>query len=146
MQAVLFMGLQASGKSSFYLQQFYQTHIRLNMDMLRTRHREQILLSACLTGKQPFVIDNTNPTREDRERYIVPAKEHRFSICGYYFQSSLEQCLTRNAARYGKAKIPDIALKGTHNKLVLPSYDEGFDELFYVTMMDNGFQVEKWQA
>ena len=70
MKGVIFMGLQASGKSSFYLQQFYDTHIRLNLDMLKTRHREQLLFRACLTAKQPLVIDNTNPTLEDRRRYI----------------------------------------------------------------------------
>jgi len=25
--------------------------------------------------KQPFVVDNTNPTKKDRQRYIVPAAE-----------------------------------------------------------------------
>ena len=56
------MGLQASGKSSFYLQQFYDTHIRLNLDMLKTRHREQLLFRACLTAKQPLVIVDILPT------------------------------------------------------------------------------------
>ena len=66
MNGIIFMGLQASGKSSFYLQNFYKTHIRLNLDMLKTRHREDILFEACLVAKQPLVIDNTNPTIDDR--------------------------------------------------------------------------------
>ena len=34
MEAVIFIGLQASGKSTFYRQRFFRTHVRTNMDML----------------------------------------------------------------------------------------------------------------
>jgi predicted kinase len=74
MEAVIFVGIQASGKSTFYLQRFFETHVRINLDMLRTRHREQVLIEACVAGKQSFVIDNTNATREQRARYIAPAR------------------------------------------------------------------------
>ena len=73
-QLVILMGAQASGKSSFYLHQFFATHIRINLDMLKTRHREKLIFEACLAAKQSVVIDNTNPTRQDRARYIGPAK------------------------------------------------------------------------
>ena len=56
MEAVIFVGIQASGKSTFYKERFFDTHVRLNLDMLRTRHREKLLLRACLEGKQPFVL------------------------------------------------------------------------------------------
>jgi predicted kinase len=61
MNGIIFIGLQGSGKSTFFLQQFYKTHIRLSMDMLRTRYREKLLFQACLTAKQPVVMDNTKP-------------------------------------------------------------------------------------
>ena len=61
MECVIFIGLQASGKSSFCIEYFSTTHIRLNMDMLNTRYRENILLNACANAKQSVVIDNTNP-------------------------------------------------------------------------------------
>lgn len=67
MEVVIFVGLQASGKSSFYREKFIDTHIRLNLDLLKTRHREQILFDACLKAKQPVAIDNTNPTISDRQ-------------------------------------------------------------------------------
>ena len=78
MEAVIFIGLQASGKSSFYRDRFINTHIRLNLDMLKTRHREKLLFHACLEAKQPVVIDNTNPSKSDRLRYIPLGKEHQF--------------------------------------------------------------------
>lgn len=43
MQLIIFIGVQASGKSTFYQQQFYSTHLRLNLDMLKIRHRENQL-------------------------------------------------------------------------------------------------------
>jgi predicted kinase len=81
-QAVIFIGIQASGKSTFYHQQFALTHLRINLDMLKTRHRAQRLVETCIEVSQSFVVDNTNPTSDDRQRYIEPAKQkvhqHRF--------------------------------------------------------------------
>ncbi|MGD9170522.1 MAG: AAA family ATPase [Candidatus Thiodiazotropha sp.] len=145
MNGIIFIGLQASGKSSFFLKYFYKTHLRLNMDMLKTRNRERILLESCLVAKQPVVIDNTNPTKNDRKRYIDKFTIHRFKVTGYYFSSSIEQCLTRNMTREGKEKIPDVAIKGTYNKLELPEFTEGFDELYYVAIKDGSFHIENWK-
>jgi hypothetical protein len=82
MEAVIFTGIQAVGKSLFYKERFFTTHVRINLDMLKTRHREKLLLKACLEMKQPFVVDNTNPTIDNRKRYIGPAKQAGFQIVG----------------------------------------------------------------
>jgi signal recognition particle receptor subunit beta len=58
MDAIIFIGIQATGKSTFYKEQFFKSHVRVNMDMLKTRHREKLLLRTCLEMKQPFVVDN----------------------------------------------------------------------------------------
>ncbi|HEX4951226.1 MAG TPA: AAA family ATPase [Blastocatellia bacterium] len=134
MQAIIFIGIQASGKSTFFQQRFFHSHIRLNLDMLKTRHREQILLRACLEAKQPFVVDNTNATRADRAKYISAAKDAGFSVVGYYFQSKLKDAIGRNQRRSGKALIPVKGIMATHRKLELPSFEEGFDQLFYVAL------------
>jgi predicted kinase len=63
MEAVIFIGIQGSGKSSFFRERFFDSHVRINLDMLRTRRREELLVSACLQGGQPFVIDNTTQYR-----------------------------------------------------------------------------------
>ena len=65
-------------------------------------------------------------------------------MIAYYFQSSLEQALIWNAQREGKAKIPEIGIKGTYRKLELPSLDEGFDELYYVAYQNNEWAVKNW--
>lgn len=145
MNGVIFSGLQASGKSTYFMRNFYKTHLRLNLDMLRTRHRERILFKACLEAKQPVVIDNTNPTKADRARYIDEFKCHHFYVIGYYFSSSIEDCLIRNSSRSGKEKIPDIGIKSTYRNLEIPDYSEGFDELYYVSIQDGNFTVSEWK-
>lgn len=59
MQLVLFCGIQATGKSAFYQQRFFHSHVRLSLDLLRTRHREQRLLQVCLETQMRCVIDST---------------------------------------------------------------------------------------
>src|SRR6266480_1820193 len=57
MEMILLIGLQATGKSTYYREKFFRTHVRVNLDMLRTRQRERLLVDACITGKTKFVVD-----------------------------------------------------------------------------------------
>jgi len=43
-EAVIFVGIQATGKSSFYRKHFFDTYVRINLDMLKTRYRERLLV------------------------------------------------------------------------------------------------------
>jgi predicted kinase len=143
MEAVIFTGIQASGKSTFYRERFYDTHVRINLDMLRTRNREAILVQACLRAKQRFVVDNTNPSRLDRARYIAPAKAAGFRVISYYFEVDLPGSIARNAGREGKARIPVFGIHGTRRKLEPPESDEGFDEIHVVRILPSGaFEVQ----
>lgn len=147
MEMVLFVGIQATGKSSFYLERFFRTHVRVNLDMLKTHHREDLLVKACLEGKTPFVVDKMNLTRADRAAYIGPAKAAGFRICGYSFDSNLVGALQRNARRDAADHVPEAGLKGASAKLQLPSHSEGFDQLFSVRMDgQGGFAVEELKA
>lgn len=145
MEIVLFTGIQASGKSTFYSQHLLHSHVRISLDVVKTRHREKRLFEICLEITQPVVIDNTNPSREERARYIQPAKEKGFRVVGYYFASKIEDSLARNRQREGARRIPDQGVRGTHARLVVPSYDEGFDTLSYVKLLNGRFVIEAWQ-
>ncbi len=104
MQLIIFTGVQASGKSTFYQQSFYNTHLRINLDMLKTRHRENMIFEACLASKTKMLIDNTNPTREDRARYIGRAIDAGFEVISYYFETDLKSTLERNNQRLGTSQ------------------------------------------
>jgi predicted kinase len=146
MEMILFIGLQASGKSHFYKERFYRTHVRINLDMLKTRHREGLLLAACIAGKTRLVIDNTNLTRKDRAVYIESARTGGFDIHGYFFQSRVADCLARNASRDAEQRVPDVAILGASKRLELPSPAEGFERLHFVRLNEhNQFIVEDWK-
>ena len=134
MEVTILIGIPASGKSTFYKERFVDSHVRLNLDMLKTRHREKVLFRACLEAKQRVAIDNTNPAREDRARYIVPAKRYNFKVVGYYFHCTLEDCIRRNSKRSGSQRIPVPGIRGALRKMEIPSYSEGFDELYFVEL------------
>lgn len=144
MEAVIFAGIQASGKSSFYRERFFDTHLRINLDMLKTRHREDLLLRACIDAKQPFVVDHTNPSVVERARYIEAARAGGFRVVGYYFHSSVKEALARNARRTGKTRIPEKGIFGTYKRLQVPILEEGFSLLYHVHIDDAGrFVVEE---
>jgi predicted kinase len=147
MEAILFTGIQAVGKSTFYKERFFATHVRINLDMLKTRPRELLLLQACIAAQQPFVVDNTNTLKRDRARYIEAAKPAGFRIVGYYFQSSLKDALLRNSQREGKANIPAKGVLAAYQRLEIPSYTEGFDQLYYVSIdpATGQFLVREWE-
>ena len=146
MQAIIFIGAQAAGKSSFYGERFSQTHLRINLDMLRTRAREKRLFELCCDMRQSFVVDNTNPEMQQRACYLAPADAAGFERIGYYFASRAEELLTRNRQRSDPWRVPDKAILGTIAKLQRPSRQEGFERLFYVRLdTQSGFVVEPWR-
>jgi|SRR5215472_18700678 len=138
MEAVILVGIQGAGKSTFYRERFFDTHVRINLDMLRTRKRESELVAACLKAGQSFVVDNTNPQPSDRARYIGPARAKGFRTVAYFFDVPLRDAMRRNNQRKLKQKIPPVALTGTHKKLQAPAKSEGFDQLFTVSVTSGG--------
>ncbi|MFT3992918.1 MAG: hypothetical protein QM660_01320 [Dysgonomonas sp.] len=146
MDVIIFCGIQATGKSSFYQRNFFRTHVHISMDLLKTRYREMKFVDVCIDTFQSFVVDNTNPTVSDRAKYIHKVRDIKdCRIIGYYFQSKLDDALERNKSRIGKENIPDIGIRATYNKLELPSFGEGFDELYYVTLVNGEFNVTEWK-
>jgi len=129
MEAVIFAGLQASGKSTYFARRYAETHVRLNRDMLRTRNRESVLMHACLACEQRFVVDNTNPTVAARARYLRLARAAGYTVTAVVFEVPLAQALARNAARGGKARVPDRAIAGTAAKFEPVTAAEGFDHI-----------------
>ena len=149
MEAVILVGIQGTGKSTFCRERLFHTHVRINLDMLQSRHRETLLLTACLNAKQSFVVDNTNPTREERARYIAASRAAGFRVTGYYFESKVRDALLRNELRAPGHRVPDRGVLGTAGRLQLPGRSEGFDTLYYVRMApppaQNEFIVETWR-
>ena len=139
---VILVGIQASGKTSFYRERFFDTHIRISLDLVKTRERERTLIAACLATGQAFVIDNTNTLASDRAPYLAAAKQAGFRSIGYFFKTELRAAIARNNNRQ-PGKIPVPAIIRSHKRLEPPTATEGFDELYVVALdAENRFTVE----
>jgi predicted kinase len=143
MQAIIFTGIQGSGKTTFYAERFLKTHVRISLDMLKTRNKERQFVQLCLATGQKFVVDNTNPTLAERKKYLEAAKEARFEVIGYFFSTTVAGAIERNSQRTGKDFVSPIGIRATYKKLQPPTPDEGFDALYEVTIQHGKFDVKK---
>ena len=144
MELIVFSGIPASGKTTFYRERFLATHVRVSLDLLKTRQREDILLFACFAAQQPVVVDNTNATAAQRTRYVQLAHAAGFKAVLYFFDVSTRAAVARNAERKGKAKVPNVAIFGTQKKLQRPTAAERFDQMYRVTTgEESAFVVEE---
>ena len=140
MEAVILCGLQASGKTTLYRDRFLETHARIAMDLLRTRAREAAFLRTCLDTRMPFVVDNTNPTVAERARYVAPARQAGFKVVGYLVHVPFAVAQARNAAR--ERVVPMVGLGDVARRLVTPTPEEGFDEVWHATAGPDGWRIE----
>jgi predicted kinase len=145
MEAVIFIGVQGAGKTTFYKARFFDTHIRISRDLLKTRNRERLLVNACLAARQPFVVDNTNALRSQRAEFIASAKLGGFRVIGYYFQCELKELLRRNRERPTGQIVPPAGVISTYKRLELPLWSEGFDDLKVIEITaGNQFVMREW--
>jgi predicted kinase len=144
-ELVVFVGLQASGKSTFFRERLAETHQHVSKDLFpnnrNKNRRQEHLLRAALSAGRCVVVDNTNPMLEDRRVLIGLGGEYGARIVGYFFEASVSECIRRNEVREGKARVPNVAIYATAKKLVAPSIEEGFDELLRVRLNDSAFEV-----
>ena len=132
MEMVMLIGIPASGKSSFYKERFFDTHVRISLDQLNTRNKEGRFLSLALELQQRFVLDNTSVLKRERAKYISIVKMKGYRVIGYYFDLPLSVCLERNEARAGKNKIERVGVLAKFRELEAPSLEEGFNELYVI--------------
>jgi predicted kinase len=143
MEAVIFCGVQGSGKTTLYRDRFLETHVRIAMDLVRTRRREQALLRLCLESGQRFVVDNTNPTPGDRRRYVEPARAAGFRVVVYLVEVDPAHALARTIERPSGRRVHAGGLIATARRLQRPTPEEGFDALWHATAAaGGGWRVE----
>ena len=137
---IIMMGIPASGKSTFVARHL-QDFSRINLDNLRTREREDAMLHALFLSEEDIVVDNTNVSPEERDKYFQLADQNGYMTVGIFMESILSDCLKRNAQREGDARIPDLGVEARAKDLTPPTEEEPFDFLFYAKMKDGDFEV-----
>jgi predicted kinase len=148
-ELVIFMGLQAAGKTTFYRRRFAASHEHISKDLMRSQprpaRRQAQLIEAALGAGRSVVVDNTNATLEDRAELIRLGRAYGAEIVGYAFESSVAESRKRNSQRTGRARVPDVAIYATAKRFVPPAPAEGFDRLYVVRMAPEGeFACRAW--
>ena len=138
MECVILIGLPASGKTSIYRARLAGTHDHVSKDLLRNharpRRRQEQLIAEALAAGRSVAIDNTNPDVETRAPLIALARTRGAQVVGYFFPTEAKDALRRNRLREGHERVPDVAIFATRKRLEPPSYDEGFDQLYIVSL------------
>lgn len=148
MELVIFVGLQGSGKSTFYRERLVETHALVSLDLLRSnahprRRQEQLIADALAVGRS-VVVDNTSPTLADRAPLIALGRQYGARVVGYLFETPVADAVRRNRQRVGRARVPDVAIYATAKKLVGPTHAEGFDVVHRVRVREGGgFALEE---
>jgi predicted kinase len=133
LEVVILIGLQGAGKSTFRGQRFAETHAVVSKDLLRDHRRperrQRHLVTAALASGLSVVVDNTNPSVEERAGIIATTREWNARVIGYYFDSPLSDCAARNQLRPERMRVPDVGLLAAAKRLARPSRVEGFAEI-----------------
>jgi predicted kinase len=132
-ELIIFVGLQASGKSTYYHTHFAATHVHVSKDLMKnTRDRDakqEAMIEKALGEGRSVVVDNTNATPAVRAPLVALGRRHGARVLAFYFETTVRDAVARNRLREGKARVPDVAIFVAAKKMVPPGFQEGFDEV-----------------
>ncbi|KAK6185161.1 hypothetical protein SNE40_007454 [Patella caerulea] len=139
-EVVVLTGYPASGKSFFaktYL--VSKGYVHVNRDTLGTWQKCVSLCTKTLESGQSVVIDNTNPDKIARERYVSCAKKAGVPARCFIFNVSIEQAKHNERFREITDKshkaINDMIMNSFKSKLIPPETSEGFSEILRVNFV-----------
>lgn len=138
-ELVVMVGLQGAGKSTV-VRSLYPSHAVVSKDHwpnARRRETRQLrLVNELLGAGRGVVVDNTNPSAEERAPLVALGRRHGCVVLAVFVDTPVEVALRRNAAREGAARVPDVGLYATAKRLAVPTEAEGFDRVEIVRCPD----------
>ncbi|MGW1373127.1 AAA family ATPase [Streptomyces sp. NPDC002446] len=149
MDVAVLIGLQASGKSTFYVQRLSGRYERVSKDLFprgaRNKQRRQMrLVAEYLAAGRAVAVDNTNPSPREWAPLVELAHAYGATVTSYWFPPDVAGSLRRNAARQGRARVPDVGVLATLKQLRKPSPADGFDAVWEVWFDGRGgFEVRR---
>jgi predicted kinase len=137
------VGLQASGKSTFYAQRLSGRYALVSKDLFprgakNKQRRQTRLVEDHLTAGRSVAVDNTNPSPQEWGPLVEAAHARGSTVTAYWFPPDVAGSLRRNAAREGRARVPDIGVLATLERLREPSPADGFDAVREVSLDGRG--------
>ena len=132
-ELVIFVGMQAAGKSTWYATHLAATHVHVSKDLMKNVRdrdaRQRRMIEEALGAGRSVAVDNTNPTPAVRAPLVELGRRHGARVIACYFQTAAKEAVVRNRLREGKARVPDVVIYVTARKIVPPTLEEGFDEV-----------------
>lgn len=143
-QVIVMVGSQGSGKSSFVSTHLKPLHYTIvNRDSLGSWQKCLAVMKSGLEAGKSVVVDNTNPDKESRKRFIEEAKSQRVRCIAVHMNISKEHA--RHNIKYREltdtshVPIPDIIINSYFTKYQAPQPEEGFDQVIDVDFIPHKF-------
>jgi bifunctional polynucleotide phosphatase/kinase len=94
-----------------------------------------------------IIIDNTNPSKQDRENFIDIARKYNYKIIVIQMMTTKEESLHNNyyrSFRCGKEFIPEIVYNIYKSKYQEPAKDEKIDKIIETRINIYDYYYEKY--
>jgi bifunctional polynucleotide phosphatase/kinase len=145
---VIMVGAPASGKSYYSLGLESKGFVRINKDTMKTDKVAEKAFNAAFKDGRNIVIDNTNPTKETRAKWIASAKKASYSVTIVWMNFPMAVVEFLDNYRIYKNKnqdthVPAVAMRVYYKKLEAPTQDE-CDSLVEVKTINNTEMLSVW--
>lgn len=137
-EMVILVGYPASGKSTIAEQiqsiNYFNEIVCdiINRDTLKTISKCLKVCEISMKENKNVIIDNTNPDKKTREKFIKLAQKYKYKITCVEMKTSLLESLHNNYFRsfnFNKQLIPKIAYNVYKSKYKTPTLIEGFNRI-----------------